>query len=172
VLDATRIKYRLIQQATGFSDAAVAALHVNQAPLTLQHIRSIEQHRRAHGDAVPVGAFDNYIGKPLEVLYRDEFLYGEALVATGGGGQVAVAAPFIAALAGFMLAAEALKAGAGDAYIPHRLGPNGQRGTMYREDPWRTPADRLITCPARWETLECLCRSPLRLRLLRARYDL
>ena len=172
VLDATRIKYRLIAQATGFPEAAVAPLHVARAPLTMQHVRSIEEHRRMHGDAVREGAFDDYIGKPLEVLYRDKFLYGEALVATGGGGRAAVAAPFITALAGFMLASEALKACAGDTYLPYRLGPSGGIGTMYREDPWRTPIDRLISKPARWETHECLCRSPLRQRLLRERYAL
>lgn len=172
VLDSTRIKYRLISAATGMSEAAVAPLHVAQVPLTFQHVRSIEAHRRELGEAVPVGAFDDYIGKTLETLYREKLLYGEALIATAGGGQAAVAAPFVTALAGFLLASEALKAGAGDAYGPYRLGLQGALGVMYREDPWRTPADRLISRPARWPTQECLCQSPLRLRLLHERYTL
>jgi hypothetical protein len=173
VLDSTRIKYRLISQATGIPEAAVAPLHVAQVPLTHQHVRAIEAHRREHGEAVPVGAFDDYIGKPLETLYREKFLYGEALIATEGGGQVAVAAPFVTALAGFMLASEALKASTSDAaYTPYRLGPAGQAGAMYREDPWRTPVTAVISNPPRWQTHECLCQSPLRLRLLRDRYAL
>ena len=91
---------------------------------------------------------------------------------TDGGGQAAVAAPFITALAGFLLAGEALKAGSGDAFVPYRLGPRGQIATMYRENPWGSPANALLANPPRWPTAECLCRSPLRLRLLRARYAL
>jgi len=172
VLDSTRIKYRLISAATGMSEAAVAPLHVAQIPLTLQHVRSIEAYRRELGESLSVGAFDDYIGKTLETLYREKLLYGEALIATAGGGQAAVAAPFVTALTGFILASEALKAGSADAYGPYRLGSPGALGIMYREDPWRTPADRLITRPARWPTQECLCQSPLRLRLLRERYAL
>jgi hypothetical protein len=121
---------------------------------------------------VPVGAFDDYLNKTLETLYREKFLYGEALVETDGGGRAAVAAPFITALAGFLLAGEALKAGAGEPYAPFRLGPTGEIATMYREDPWGTPTNALFLNPPRWPTGECLCRSRLRLGILRARYRL
>lgn len=172
VLDSKRIKYRLIAQATGLPEPTVIALLVKEAPLTSQHLQAIETHRRAHGENVPAGAFDAYLGKTLDTLYREKFLYGEALVKTGGGGQAAVAAPFITALAGFLLAGEALKAAAGDTYSPFRLGPSGQIATMYREDPWGTATNALLLNPPRWPSGECLCRSPLRLRLLRARYAL
>lgn len=46
-------------------------------------------------------------------MYRSEFLYGEARLRLEGGTEAAVPAPFVTALAGFLLAAEALKAGAG-----------------------------------------------------------
>lgn len=171
VLDSEQIKYRLIAQATGFAEAVVIPLLVEQAPLNEQHLRAIENHRRLHGDAVAEGAFDDYRGKTLETLYREKFLYGEALVTTEGGGQAAVPAPFITALAGFLLAGEALKA-CNDAYAAYRLGPVGQISTMYREDPWGSPSNALLLNPRRWPTHECLCQSPLRLRLMRARYGL
>jgi hypothetical protein len=172
VLDATRIKYRLIAQATGLAERAVAELHVKDVPLTPQHIRAIEEHRRAQGATLAGGALDGFIGQTLETLYREQFLYGEALVGIAGGGRAAVAAPFVTALAGFLLAAEALKAVAGSAYTPYRLGPTGQIATMYREDPWGSPLNRLLLNPPRWAGYECLCQSPYRLRLLRGRYGL
>jgi hypothetical protein len=172
ILDSQRIKYRLIAQATGFAETVVIPLLLQETALTDQHLRAIEAHRRAHGDTVPVGAFDDYRGKPLETLYREKFLYGEALVSTGDGGQAAVAAPFITALAGFLLAAETLKACGGADYARYRLGPAGEVATMYREDPWGSPNNALLLNPQRWPTHECLCRSPLRLRILKTRYGL
>jgi hypothetical protein len=172
VLDSEKIKYRLISEATGLPESTVIPLLVQEAALTSQHLAAIEIHRRSLGESVPAGAFDAYLGKTLDTLYREKFLYGEALVKTEGGGQAAVAAPFITALAGFLLGGEALKAAAGDAYAPFRLGPPGQIATMYREDPWGSAVNGLLLNPPRWPTFECLCQSPLRLRLLRARYHL
>lgn len=172
VLDSTGIKYRLIAQTTGLPEQTVIPLLVQEVPLTRQHLEAIETHRRAHGESLPVGALDPYLGKTLDELYREKFLYGEALVMTDGGGRAGVAAPFITALAGFLLAGEALKAAAGDAYAPYRLGPLGAIATMYREDPWGSPVNALLLNPPRWPSSECLCRSPRRLRLLRARYSL
>lgn len=170
VLDAEQIKYRLIAQATGLPEPTVIALLAQDAPLNAQHLAAIESYRRVHGDDLPPGAFDPYLGKTLDTLYRERLLYGEVLVTMEGGGQAAVAAPFVTALAGFLLAGEALKAGGGDAFAPFRLGPRGQIKTMYREDPWGSPLNGLLLNRPRWETSECLCQSPLRLRLLRARY--
>lgn len=172
VLDSARIKYRLIAERTGLPEPAVAQLHVQGVQLSAQHIRAIEQFRRDHGDPLADRALDGYIGETLETLYRERFLYGEALIGTAGGGQAAVAAPFVTALAGFILAGEALKAAADPAFQPFRLGAGGEIGTMYREDPWSSPSNRLLTNPPRWEGLECLCRSPLRLRLLHEHYTL
>jgi molybdopterin/thiamine biosynthesis adenylyltransferase len=172
VLDSARIKYRLIAERTGLPAPVVAQLHVQDVPLSAQHIQAIEQFRREHGDPLATGALNGYIGKTLETLYRERFLYGEVLIGTAGGGQAAVAAPFVTALAGFLLAGEALKA-AGSAFERYRLGTRGQIGsTMYREDPWSSALNALLTSPPRWEGLECLCRSPLRLRLLHERYTL
>lgn len=171
VLDAQRIRYRLIAEATGFAESVVIPLLVQETPLTEQHLRAIEAYRREHGETIPVGAFDSYRGRTLETLYREKFLYGEALVTTEGGGQAAVAAPFVTAVAGFLLASEALKAAAGPDYAPYRLGPTG-RATMYRENPWGSPTNALLLNPPRWPTHECLCRSPLRLRILAELYGL
>jgi hypothetical protein len=167
VLDSEQIKVKLISRATGFNEKAVVGLLVTKTPLEEQHLRVIEGHRK-----VPTGTFDDYRGQLLETLYREQFVYGEAVVETAGGGLVAVAAPFVTALAGFLLAAEALKAGGGTAYAPYRLGPSGEIGSMYRENPWASPEYRLLSNPPRWPTHECLCNSPRRLRLLRARYGL
>ena len=53
----------------------------------------------------------------LDTLYREKFLYGEALVTTEGGGQAAVAAPFITALAGFILGRLGRLAQVGDSVV-------------------------------------------------------
>lgn len=86
--------------------------------------------------------------------------------------MAAVAAPWVTALAGILLAGEALKSTSGE-LARWRLGPaNDSPAIKYAENPYNTPTDALLSRPERWEGDECLCRSPRRLELLRRRYGL
>ena len=167
VLDRDRILARLIEQATGLPFLTVVGALVNRAPLTERDLRQIERNRDLHA-----GALQAYLGRQLDELYRAELLYGEMRVTGSGGGQAAVATPFVTALAGFILGGEAVKA-AGDARLArYRLGPRGNIGTKYAESVLHSPNDRIITNPRRTDGTFCLCRSTRRLRLLRERYGL
>lgn len=167
VLDAERIKARLIAQATGFNFEMVVALLVGRVALTLAHIQGIERHGR-----MPNGALVDFVGLTLDELWDAQLLYG-ATTAETAGGLVAVAAPWVTALTGVLLAAEALKEAAGSGYQPYRLGPRADNVAIkYEENPYASPEFGLLTDPARWPTSECLCRSPRRARLIRERYGL
>ena len=168
VLNAQNIRARLIAAATGLNFEQVVVYLIQSPPLERQAIQFIEARTGR-----PPGSLDAYIGKTLNELSEGRLRYGELELRTGGGAQAAVAAPWVTALAGFLLAAEALKAAGGDAYEPYRLGPDrSPAGLHYREALYGSPADAIITSPARWPRAECLCRSPRRLRLLRERYGL
>lgn len=166
VLAADTIRKRLLMRATGFNEKLVIALLLGGAPLADQHLRAIETHR-----GLPARSLDRFLGETLETLYTEALLYGEARIKTASGAEGAVAAPFTTALAGFLLAAEALKAGS-DAYSAYRLGPWGSIATQYLESLWASPADAFRANPPRWPTHECLCRNGRRLSLLRERYKL
>ncbi|MEA2372641.1 MAG: hypothetical protein QOH12_3035 [Solirubrobacteraceae bacterium] len=162
-LDADRIKARLIATATGFNFEMVVALLVARVPLLPAHIQGIELHR-----GLPPGALDDFVGSTLEALWGAQLLYG-ATIAETSGGVVAVAAPWVTALAGVLLAAEALKEGAD--HQPYRLGP-GAVAIKYAENPYASPEFAQLSSPDRWPTSECLCRSPRRARLMSERYAL
>lgn len=164
LLNRDLIKMRLIAQATGFPEPAVTELLVTRAPLTPAHLRHVERHRR-----LAAGALDRYLGQTLHALWDGELLYGATPVTTRSG-TVAVAAPFVTALAGVLLAGEALKAGTPE-LGGHRLGPDGP-ATKYTENPYATPLHAQLSNPPRWPTSECLCRSSRRLRILRQLYVL
>ena len=104
VLDGERIKARLIAAATGFPFEMVVGLMITSAPLTDQHLRGIERH-----NGLTHFALRDYAGSTLEELFDRRLMYGATPVQTGGGGIVAVAAPWVTALTGFLLAGEALK---------------------------------------------------------------
>lgn len=167
VLDGERILLRLISRATGMPPPQVFQLLDQKVPLQPVQLRAIEQHRGLNR-----GALSDYAGEALEVLYRSELIYGETQVRTASGAPAAVAAPHITALAGFLLAGEALKAGGGEPYRPYRLGPGESlvRAVKYEESLLRSPLARLLSSPKRWEGTECLCRSRRRLRILAERY--
>jgi len=167
VLNSDQIRLRLIMRATGFNRNRVLAFLFDHTLLEDQHLREIEVHR-----GEPEGAYADYQGEELDMLYRKELLYGETKVKTASGAEAAVASPFVTALAGFLLAGEGLKMGGGSAYAPYRLGALGELPTMYRESLFGSPADRLLLPVERWAGNECLCRSSRRLRLLRERYGL
>jgi len=166
LLQSEQIRLRLIARATGFAEKMVAGLIVTSAPLSAQHLGMIERHR-----GLAAGSLLDYEGETLEELWRKELLYGEARVRTSTGGEAAVAAPFVTALAGFLLAGEALKQ-SDVAFAPYRLGALGELSTRYAESPWGSPFDRQLIALARWKGHECLCRSGRRLKLLRQRYGL
>jgi hypothetical protein len=166
VLDQAKVKKRLIAQATGMPEPQVNQLLATRAPLTPLHLRRIEEFR-----GLQSGSLSQYERGTLLDLWEAELLYGAIPVTLASGGRAAVAAPYVTALAGVLLAAEALKASSGiDA--SYRLGIGGALGTKYDEHVVHGPASALLTRPNRWPTSECLCRSPRRIRLMRRRYGL
>lgn len=167
VLDASRIRWKLIAGATGFGLQDVLALSRPESRLSPEHVRRIEQHR-----AVVAGSLSPYIGGNLDELYRAELMYGEHAVPIGDSGLIAVPRPSVTAAAGFLLAGEALKAAGGRRYQPFRLGRLGRLKTMYRESLMHGPATAFLTDVNRHDGVECLCRSTRRLRLVRTRYGL
>jgi hypothetical protein len=158
VLDTRTIKARLIAGATGFNFDMVVMLMIKPAPLTDQHLRAIERH-----NGMPDGALQDHAGCTLEQLYDSRLQYGATPVETDGGGVIAVAAPWVTALAGFLLAGDALK---------HAVGQPLEAGTKLEEAAYASPEHRLVTHPPRWHGSECLCRSPRRARLIIERYGL
>lgn len=167
-MDGQSIRVRLIAQATGLNFGQVIMWMIQKVPLDAQALRFIEERTGR-----PQGALKAYAGNTLDELWDQQLRYGATVVLAAGGAQAAVAAPWVTALAGFMLAAEALKA-AGDAeYRSFRLGPDREPpGLHYAEATYASPANALLTIPERWPGTECLCGSPRRLRLLRERHGL
>lgn len=165
ILDARKVRMRLIADATGMNELMVAELLTAGAPLNLAHVRGIAKHR-----GIGEADLNHFQGKTLDDLWREELLYGAAAIATESGSAVAVAAPFVTALGGTFLASELLKRG--DANTRDRaLGPDGSF-IKYVENPYASPlfADR--DSPPRWEGSECICRSTRRMRILTQRYGL
>lgn len=165
ILDARRVRMRMIAAATGMNERMVAELMVARAPLSPAHLRGIAHHRGL-GEA-DLNHFEN---KTLEDLWREELLYGATAIATRSGSAVAVAAPFVTAFGGILLASELLKWG--DNAIRHyALGPDGSF-IKYDENPYASPVFANRSSPPRWEGSECICRSTRRMRILNQRYGL
>lgn len=156
VLDADAIKNRLIADSTGLPPAKVNLLRVRRTPLEDRLLRQIENHRR-----LTSGALAHHVGSTLDDLYTAEILYGETVAKAPGGTAVAVASPFVTAVAGFLLAGEALKHGT-PSLEALALGPTGP-AIQYRENPY-TPEHGLLDAHIPRSEL-CLCRSVRRLRL-------
>jgi hypothetical protein len=170
VLDKDNILIKLIARATGLPLDAVNESIVGSRPLDEPTLKAIAAYRE-----VEENAFAAYLGRTIVDLYRAELAYGETPVGAGGA---AVAAPFITALAGFLLGGETLKAGT-HALQAFRLGApgglttdEGARPTKYEESLYASPADALLVPLPRWDTPACLCRSERRVALMRARYGL
>lgn len=165
ILDAKKVRMRMIAGATGMNDLMVAALLNARAPLNLAHLRGIAKHR-----GLGETDLNHFEGKTLDDLWREELLYGAAAIATESGSAVAVAAPFVTALGGTFLASELLKHS--DATLrDHALGPDGSF-IKYVENPYASPLFADCSRPPRWEGSECLCRSTRRMRILTQRYGL
>ena len=162
VLDKDSTKVRLVAAATGMNERMVQELLVQQPPLGRTHLTGIERHC-----GVPVGALQAFEGRTLDELWRERLMYGQSELRTAKG-SVAVAAPWVTAFAGFLLAGEALKAAMPD-LVHHRLGPSGSF-VKHNESPYGSPLDAQHPHVERWAGSECLCRSPRRLRLIAERY--
>jgi hypothetical protein len=165
VLDTERILVKLVAAATGLPPMTVVALMVDHVKLGDDHLRAIERNRN-----LPLGTLQEHRGFEIDALYRAALLYGEIGIKTASGLEAAVAAVFVSALAGFVLAGEALKAGGEEAFAPYRLGVRGRLGTKYEESLFHSPTTSLVAPARRHEGSECLCRSPRRLRIMRQRY--
>jgi hypothetical protein len=165
-LDSERIRWRLIAEATGFNRDLVLALLTGAAPLEHEHLEAIERRR-----GLTQGSLAAYTGHTLDELWEAELLYGESEIHDGET-AAAVAAPWITSLAGFLLAAEALKHG-DPSLSEYQLGPGTtRRGIKWEENVYGSPQNGLMSSPPRWSSNECLCRSPRRRRLTIARYGL
>jgi len=167
VLNEEQVRWRLISAATGWNRDRVVAYLIGNLPLQKSDLRSIEQHR-----GLNAGTLESYENDSLDDLWRAELLYGEARFETVSGLAVAVAAPWVTSLAGFLLAAEVLKTFAGldggDLLGPHADSP----GVQWQENLYASPQHGLLGRPQRWVGNECLCRSARRRRLTIARYGL
>jgi hypothetical protein len=160
VLDAERITFKLIVASTGLPPRLVQAWLEQRVPLGEQQLREIERNR-----GMATGTLSPYVGVTVDELHRLALAYGEFNIEIGDG-VAAVAAPWVTALAGFIMAGEALKAGGGDAYQRYRLGPWSPGRTRYEELLYGSAGDGIVHPVARWAGSECLCRSARRLRLL------
>lgn len=164
VLDTATVRVRLIKASTGLNEPMINHYLASEQPMPPQLLRWIEQFR-----GLPVDALAAYEGRTLEELRVGALLYGATPVSTGTG-TVAVAAPYITALAGVLLAGEALKAATPELH-EHRLGVHGP-AIKYAENPVMGADRAMLTNPPRWTGSECLCRSTRRTRLLAERYRL
>lgn len=163
-LDTEQATYKIIMGSTGLAKKRVILMLQNEWPLTNQDLRTVEAHQGYDRHEL-----DDWLGQPLTELHRRRLLYGRHHV-TSSGGPADVAAPYVTALAGIILAAEALKYASPD-LEGLSLGPQGL-GTAWAENLFGNPLDRLIQRETRWPGHECLCRSTRRTRILAARYGL
>lgn len=164
VLDGKRIKNRLIADCTGIDAKVVNVLRIRHHKLDKSTLATIEKHRRM----VP-GSLQHFEGRLLDELYEHELVYGEAAVQTQSGGHLAVASPFVTALAGALLAGEAIKHSTAT-MAQFALGVFGT-ATRYRENPYASAENAHLDGHISREAL-CLCRSVRRLRATAARYDI
>ncbi|HEV7679553.1 MAG TPA: ThiF family adenylyltransferase [Candidatus Dormibacteraeota bacterium] len=165
VLNSEQKRTRIIARDTGFDEREVIVMLNTRQQLSPEHLRKIEHHCMMQEHAL-----DQYEGRTLYDLWHGKLLYAEALIHLDGGDtQVTVATPFVTALAGFMLAAEAVKPTTIDPHL--QLGPHS-RASRYVENPFASPEYAQLDSPPRWNTPACLCRSPRRIHLMRDRYGL
>lgn len=106
----------------------------------------------------------------LDELFDRHLLYAEAQVSDEQGRRGALTLPFAPALAGVLLAAEAIKRSLDPPRLDLALGP-GSSSTEYSEDLFDGPGGIRASYP-RIEGSACLCRSRHRLLLMRDRYQL
>lgn len=163
VLDTEATRTAMIVRDLSLPAGLVIEMRVKGAGLERQHLTHIERIR-----GLPPGALANFRGRSLDELYDEHVLYGEIGVRDEQGRRSALQLAFVPALAGVLLAAEALKHGSGDDFRPYRLGPDAL-ATEYRESLLQPPVGMLLD-PPRQPGSSCLCGSPRRLALMRERY--
>jgi hypothetical protein len=167
VLDANATRARMIHDATGLPPGLIDQYRIRRVRLSLPVLDTIAKYRE-----IPPGSLAHREGLTLDELFDEDFLYGEVRLKNKDGAvSGTMQLTFVPALAGVLLAAEALKA-----FAPHlqehRLGPDNASGDAEY-------AETLLLAPVgmrsplhRWPTSECLCKSVRRLRLMRERYGL
>jgi hypothetical protein len=167
VLDESATRARMIHRETGLPPGFIIEYRVKSVRLNRQVLDQIANHR-----GMPPGSLYHREGKTLDELFDEEFLYGEVRLKTGDGPAAdTMQLTFVPALAGVLLAGEALKA-ATPGLERARLGPAHAEGpTEYAESLLHPPVG-MHTPIRRWPTNACLCRSVRRLRLMRERYGL
>lgn len=163
VLDSAATRIRLIEGTTGMPARAAAELIEKRVPLSATHLIKIERYR-----GLKNGALARYLGETLDQLYESELRYGEQHLDLAQGTRVAIPAPWVTALVGFLVAAEALKYGHPNLQA-HRLGPAGESGLRYHEHVGE-PSGIVTNLPPRFPGQECLCNDERRLRLMHERY--
>lgn len=166
VLDTEKTRAKMIQRETGLPPGTIDQFRIKRVQLERQHLDFIENHR-----SVPRGSLAHRQGLTLDELFEEEFLYGEVRLQREEEAQTTLYLAFVPALAGVLLASEALKAGVDDALVDFRLGPHGNLGGEYAESLMQPPVG-MLTEPHRWPDNACLCRSLRRLTLMRERYGL
>ena len=121
MMNTQRTRSNLVSEATGIAKADVDRLLSNHQPLFAEAIRSIEAHRR-----LPTGSLAHVSGLSLAEIWTDALRYAELELTDA---DATIVAPFVTALGGFLLAAEAIKAG-DERYRRWRLGPDGLTSNM------------------------------------------
>jgi hypothetical protein len=166
VLDERATRARMIQRETGLPPGLIDQYRVKRVALTLPLLDQIARNR-----GMAPGSLRHREGITLDELFTEEFLYGEVRLKTPNGATDTIQLTFVPALAGVLLAGEALKA-ATPGLEHHRLGPSHVEGpTEYGESLLHAPVG-MHTPIRRWPTNACLCNSVRRLRLMRERYVL
>jgi len=165
VFDTERITFKLIVKSTGLAPGLVQAWLEQRVPVQEAWLREIERNR-----GMPAGALAPYAGRTIDEIHRRALAYGEFALELADGAAAAVAAPWVTALAGFVLAGEGLKTTDVDAYRAYRLGPWSEGRTRYEELLYGSAADAIVHAVPRWDGSECLCRSARRLRVLSELY--
>jgi molybdopterin/thiamine biosynthesis adenylyltransferase len=166
VLDGERARSRIIARDLKIPKLTIDELRTYRTPLDRNHLTVIERRRE-----LEPGALDRYVGKTIDELFDAEFLYGEVTLRGEDHARAALQLAFVPALAGILLAGEALKAGAGQALAAYRLGPRSELKTEYTESLLQQPVGMLHS-PPRSAPSACLCHSTRRLGLMRTRYGL
>lgn len=140
VIDSARNRSMTISLATGIAKADVDRYLSNHHPLDADTVQRIEAHRNAER-----GALGRLVGMSLGEIWSEVLRYAEFPL--GNDEAEVIVAPFITALAGFLLAGEAIKAGS-DSYRQFRLGPDGHH-IKYEERPTVGPQHGQLTSPPR-----------------------
>jgi hypothetical protein len=164
-LDAEQTRRRMIVRETGFEPGYVDQLRNQKAQLSPLHLRQVEDHLHR-----PRGSLPRSPRMTLDELFDRHLLYAEAQVTDEQGRRGALTLPFAPALAGVLLAAEAIKRSLGPPWLDLALGPRSG-STEYSEDLFDGPGGIRASYP-RIEGSACLCRSRHRLQLMRDRYQL